>query len=179
LEFAKVLATLIAFFEERQLRFGVAGALGLHAYGLSRATGDLDLVVERRAQPELLRFLDGLGYERLHVSTGYSNHLHRDAALGRLDFIYVDEATGETLFGQARRIELFPGQTVAVPRPEHLAAMKVAAIHNDPSRTFKDLADVQFLLSLPGIDEDLIRAQFERYGMKEKFDELKKALSRA
>ena len=32
---------------------------------------------------------------------------------------------------------------VPVPRPEHLAAMKVLAIKNDPSRTFQDLADLR------------------------------------
>lgn len=45
---------------------------------------------------------------------------------------------------------------------------------NDPSRLYREMADLQFLLELPGVDEDLIRAQFERYGLRERFDELKK-----
>jgi hypothetical protein len=47
-------------------------------------------------------------------------------------------------------MKIFPGTTLLVPRPEHLAAMKVQAMKNDPSRTFQDLADIQALLSLPG-----------------------------
>jgi hypothetical protein len=61
-----------------------------------------------------------------------------------------------------------------VPRPEHLAAMKIHAMKNDPSRTFQELADIQYLLRLPGVDELEIRGYFEKSGLLEKFDELKK-----
>jgi hypothetical protein len=76
-DFAAVLADLAQFLDRNHLRFGLAGALALHAHGLSRATSDLDLVVEDKAKPLLLEHLDGLGYERLHASDGFSNHLHR------------------------------------------------------------------------------------------------------
>lgn len=175
---AATLATLTAFLEKGHFKFGLAGALALRAYGSTRFTADIDLIVERRAQHALLAWLDAEGYERLHVSTGYSNHLHRDPARGRLDFIYVDAPTANTVLGSTRSIELFPGQSVPVPRPEHLAAMKILAMSNDPSRTYKELADLQFILGLPGIDEDLIREQFERYGLRERFNELKKLSSR-
>lgn len=172
MEFAKVLANLGEFFEKHHARFGVAGAMALHAYGITRATTDLDLVVERSVQVALLIHLEGLGYERLHVSTGYSNHVHPIASLGRVDFIYVDEPTAAALFSAAKQHELFPGQTVAVFRPEHLAAMKALAMKDNPRRELQDLADVQLLLGVPGVDRELIRQQFERYGMKDKFDEL-------
>lgn len=43
---------------------------------------------------------------------------------------------------------------------------------NDPSRTFQEMADIRFLLGLPGVDRTEIRTYFERHGMKERFDEL-------
>ncbi len=55
------------------------GALGLHAYGHDRATFDLNLATESTAQQPLVAFLEGLGYETVHVSSGYSNHAHADA----------------------------------------------------------------------------------------------------
>ena len=64
-----------------------------------------------------------------------------------------------------------------MPRAEHLAAMKVQAIKNDPSRTFKELADLQFLLGLPGVDEAEMRGYFEKHGLLGRFDELKKNLA--
>jgi hypothetical protein len=40
--------------------------------------------------------------------------------------------------------------------------------------TFLDgkMADIRFLLGLPGVDRTEIRMYFERHGMKERFDEL-------
>jgi len=59
------------------------------------------------------------------------------------------------------------------PSPEHIAAMKVQAMKNDPARTFKELADIQFLLQVPGVDDVEIRGYFEKAGLSERFDEIK------
>ena len=109
MNFARVLQKIARFLSGRGFRFSLAGAFALHGYGISRATAGLDLLVESRAQSELLAFLDSLGYERLHVSEGYSNHLPPLEALGRLDSIYVDEQTAERVFGPARRVAVFAG----------------------------------------------------------------------
>jgi hypothetical protein len=47
-----------------------------------------------------------------------------------------------------------------VPRAEHLVAMKVHAFAEDRTR-YSDLADLQFLLSLPELDHALVRSYFE------------------
>jgi hypothetical protein len=147
------------------------GALALAAYGLARTTLDLDLAVEARAQDDIVRFLESEGYDTLYRSEGYSNHLHRSAAGGRVDFVYMDPTTSDLLFRDARE---FPGRAgqILVPKPEHLAAMKVLAMKNDPSRTLQDLADVRFLLGVPGVDRDEIRGYFVRHGLEERFDEI-------
>jgi len=59
-----------------------------------------------------------------------------------------------------------------VPRAEHLAAMKVQAMRNDPSRLMQDLADVQYLLRLPGTDRAEVRGYFEKAGLAEWYDKL-------
>lgn len=177
MDFAKVLAEVARFLEEQGARFGLAGAVALNAHGLARATTDLDLVVEEKAQPALLRFLASLGYEQLHASTGYSNHVHPELAWGRLDFIYLDAQTADRLFSRATRLRPFSGTEVNVPSPEHLAAMKVQAMKNAPARTFKDLGDIQFLLGLPGVDEAEIRGYFVKQGFLEIFDELKRKMA--
>jgi hypothetical protein len=38
------------------------------------------------------------------------------------------------------------GAEVPVPRPEHLAALKVVALKNDPDRAFRDQEDLRFLV---------------------------------
>jgi hypothetical protein len=171
-DFATVLGNLKAFFDEHHVRYAMAGAFALHAHGITRATGDLDFAVEEKARDELRRFLASSGYEELYASEGFSNHVHRDGALGRLDFIYVDQHTADLLFDHARPMTILPGVDAPVPRAEHLAAMKVLAMKNDPSRTFQDMADIQALLRLPGVDKGEIQGYFERHGLGERFAEL-------
>jgi hypothetical protein len=149
--------------------------LALHTYGCSRATNDVDLLVGREAQDRLIAFLERRGFETLHRSDGYSNHLHVDLALGRLDVIYVDEDTHSKIFAEARLVPL-AGTSVMVPKPEHLAAMKIHAMKNDPSRVFQEMADIQFLMGLPGVDRGQIRKYFEESGQSERFDELERSL---
>lgn len=174
MDFGKVLGTLAAFFQREGFRYAAVGAFGLHAYGLSRATFDLDLATESEAQPKLVVFLESLGYETLHRSPGYSNHLHPDPDLGRADFVYVSGDTSRLLFGGGGATLRLGEHRVPVPRPEHLAAMKVHAMKNDPSRTLQEMADIQFLLRLPGIDEEEVRAYFERSGLLERYLEIKR-----
>ena len=59
-----------------------------------------------------------------------------------------------------------------VPRAEHLVAMKVRAMRNDPARLVQDLADVQHLLRLPETDRAEVRGYFEKAGMLDWYDRL-------
>ena len=176
MDFARVAEIVVAFLEQRSLPVAVVGAFGLHAYGLPRATVDLDFVTDAAAQAGLVQQLEGIGYETLHASAGYSNHLHADPALGRLDVVYVAGETSRLLFAGCRGLVEIAGRRLLVPRPEHLAAMKVQAIKNDPTRALQDLADIGFLLRQPGVDRDEVRQYFEKAGLRERWDELLRSL---
>jgi hypothetical protein len=174
-DFGRVLDTVTRFLDDRGVRYAVAGAFALSAYGLSRTTQDLDFVVDVAARRDLVSRFETLGYETLHCSDGYSNHVHPLPNLGRVDCIYVGEPTASHLFGSAAAMPIL-GRTIRVPKPEHLAAMKILAMKNDPRRTFREMADLQFVLGLPGVDVAEIRQHFERHGLLERFDELRTIL---
>jgi hypothetical protein len=176
MDFARVYGMVAAFLEERGARVAVIGGLGLHGHGVTRATVDLDLVAEAAVQDALVAFLESHGYETLYRSAGYSNHVHTVDGLGRVDLVYVDPETAETLFsGCAPRLEL--GSRVAlVPRAEHLAAMKVEAMKNDESRELQDLADIQALLRIPGVDAPEVRGYFQRAGLLDRYDAIERTL---
>ena len=174
MEFARVLDLVAGFFERSGFHYAIIGAFAMHAYGLSRGTFDLDFVTQAEAQAELVAFLESLGYETLHRSPGYSNHLHPMATLGRVDVVYVAGETSARLFEACRTMSTGAGRTVPVPRPEHVAAMKVQAMKNDPTRTLRDLDDVRYLLQLPGVDANAIRAYFQRAGLLERYDDLRR-----
>jgi len=172
-DFSRVIDEVASFLDRENASFALAGAFALHAYGLSRATSDLDFVTESRVRERLVIFLESLGYETLYSSPGYSNHLHPKAEMGRVDLIYVEGETTRQLFESPGASFSLGGHDLKVPRAEHLAAMKVHAMKNDPGRAFQEMADIRFLLQLDGVDEREIQEYFEKAGLREKFDEIK------
>jgi hypothetical protein len=176
MNFGAALSTLTEFLEERGFLYAVVGGVALAAYGLPRTTLDLDFAVESRAQDELIRFLESRGYQTLHRSSGFSNHQHPDPDWGRLDFIHVRDETSRALFASCRRLQGPGGRQMPVPRPEHLVAMKVAAMKSDPARTFQEMNDIRFLLKLPGVDRAMATSYFERHGLRDRLDEIERTL---
>jgi hypothetical protein len=69
------------------------GGMAMKAWGRARLTKDVDFAVDRANQDRLLIFAQSLGYETLHVSEAFSNHVHPETRYGRLDFMYL---AGET-----------------------------------------------------------------------------------
>jgi len=176
MDFADVVDTIAGFLEREKAPFALADAFALHAYGLSRATADLDFVTDGSVRSRLVAFLESQGYETLHQSEGYSNHLHREAAKGRVDFIYVAGETSRLLFSERGAVLRFGARELPVPRAEHLVAMKVHAMKNDPGRTLQEMADIRFLLQLPGIDEEQVKTYFEKSGLRDRYDEIRRTL---
>jgi hypothetical protein len=176
MRFDEVLASFVGFFEREGVQYAVIGGLALQAFGYSRFTRDIDFVTERGALPRIVAFAESLGYETLHVSDGYSNHLHPDPIKGRVDFMYVDEETAGKLFPQTSLKLVLGDLHVRIPRPEHLAAMKAISMKNSPQRVLIDSPDVQFLLSLPEIDRSEVREYFARHGLLELFDAIARQL---
>lgn len=150
----------------------LVGGHALAAYGWARATLDLDLLVPGEAQAELVDFMEKLGYETLHRSTGYSNHLHQAADFGRVEFVYVRGDTRRELFAAAQQAIGPQGIPVLVPKAEHLIAMKVRAMASDPSRRFQEMADIAALLAATPVDQNEVRGYFERAGLLESWHEL-------
>ena len=172
LDFARVFGRVAALLDEHGLCCAIVGGLSLHAYGRNRATFDLDIVTGGEAQPHLVAFLEGLGYETVHASPGYSNHSHPDPDWGDVDVVYVDTETLRRLLVESSRTLRLGDREVVVPRAEHLIAMKMQAIRNDPTRELQDLADIQYLLGLPETNRGVARGYFEKAGMLDWYEKL-------
>ena len=172
MNFAATLQRLAVELDRLDCRVALIGGHALAAYGIVRATLDLDLLAEASSQDAVLDLMQQLGYEELHSSTGYSNHQHPDSRKGRVDFVYVGERTAKQVFDGGVQLEGPGGIPVLVPRPEHLASMKALAIKNDHSRARQELADVDALLRLPDVNRDEVREFFARHGLLRYWGEL-------
>lgn len=120
----------------------------------------------------VIEYLEGRGYETLHRSAGYSNHVHSDSDLGRVDIVYLHGETAERFFPAVRSLAGPGGLTIPVAAPEHLIAMKLYAIRNDPSRKLQDLADIARLVETQEVEWESLRSSFDKYGMRDDFEAL-------
>ena len=174
--FVRVLEVVQKFLADRGYRYALAGAMAMHGHGMSRATNDLDFVVEDRAREAIVAWLESLGFETLNHNDAFSNHVHPLRNLGKVDFIYLDPHTAEVLFNASSVKEILPGVSAPIPKAEHMAAMKAQAVRDNRKRQSRDLADVAFLWDLPGVDREQIRRYFQEYGLsKELEDELSRS----
>lgn len=85
--------------------------------------------------------------------------------------MWVQGDTAAALFAAARWIAGPGGHPWPVVSPEHLAAMKLHALSQDPGR-WDDWGDLRYLLAFEGVDRERIRREFVRRGWEHRFDEL-------
>lgn len=175
MEISLVTTRILDFFAESDEPCFVVGAVAMSGLGVGRHTDDVDFLARKTFSGSVVGFVEKLGYETLHRSAGYSNHLHVDPEMGRIDFIYSDDATIEQIASRSMEVEI-GSLRVRVPAPEHLAAMKVVAMKNDPRRTWKDLRDLQLLMSMDGVDLEEIERQFMKHGLMERYDEIRETI---
>ncbi len=171
-----ILRLVVERFERERIQYALIGAFAMAAYGYVRATQDVDLIVHSRDQERIVGFLESLGFETVYRSTGYSNHIHPLSGLGRIDFVYVRGETAKRIFEQAEPRSVLKSLTLPVAGAEHLVALKVFAMKNDPSRALKETADIQDLLLHSGLDPRVVRPYFERHGLLERYEDIERVI---
>ncbi len=162
--FPNLINAVTTFFEREEIPYAVIGAFALGAYGYSRATRDIDFIAPLRAQNSIVEFLLSLGYETLHKSDGFSNHLHPISSQ-RLDFLYVNEPTMTRLIDGSQLRTCIDEIVLPVVSPKHLVELKLFAISNDSSRKLKDLSDITELLNHVELNRVEVEALFRKYSM--------------
>lgn len=173
MDVVRLLDVLRPHLEACGAKWMLAGGFALAAWGSTRATADLDLIVDDAPRDEVLRRIATEGFETLFDSEGFTNLLHPDPVLGRLDLIWVEGETSRRLFSAARERSLPGGTLERVPAPEHLVEMKVKAIRSRPTRVFRDGEDLRVLLGIEGIDQNAAREAFVRAGLVELWNRLR------
>lgn len=163
---------MIDFFADHQMDHALIGGFALKAYGYMRATLDVDFILKQEDQSKIIQFLESLGFETLYRSKGYSNHQHVLSGLGRIDFVYIKGETAKTIFSEAKRHYVLKDVKLPVVNPKHLVALKIFAIKNDPSRRFREMADIQYLMRLPEVKTEEVKDYFEKHGLMDYFNEI-------
>ena len=145
--------------------FLLIGGHAINAYGISRQTGDIDLLVRRRQKHKWLELLTKLRYSVGQDDDRFSRFRPDTIVAWPIDLMYVDDETFDKLFAESQGSDLGI-VIVRVPSARHLAILKIHALkHFQAHRNAKDYNDLIQLLGSKRAEisaEDL-KALCERY----------------
>ena len=166
-----IFEALSDFFRQKNMDFAIIGAFALYTYGYSRATKDIDFITRIDNKEKVIHFLESLGFETIFSSEAFSNHLQPVGSV-KVDIMYVEGKTADDIFNAVENKALFNGLEFPVASKEHLVAMKLFAIQNNPDRKYKDLADIKEILKNTEYNKEVIREYFKKYGQEVYFNEI-------
>jgi hypothetical protein len=172
-----VLRLLAEISEEGRLPILLIGGHALQAYGVSRQTMDVDVLVADADASGVGAALQRAGYAQVVHSEIFARYRHPSIVLQDVDVLFVDGATATRMFEQATRW-VVGGTTCLVPALPHLVAMKLHAIQSNPQREPRDFADIVELVraNLGGFSQDELRGLCVKYGPEGVWEKLQGVL---
>jgi Nucleotidyl transferase of unknown function (DUF2204) len=168
--------TILRVAAQRGLPSLLIGANAIVLLGYIRNTIDLDLIVPEESRSQWLDLLRELGYRLFHSASAFAQFEAAERAGTPVDLMFVDRPTWENLIEGAREMQ-FAGETMLLPRSEHLVALKLHAIRS-PSRgkTEIDWEDIRQIVQICGLDpdEEPFRALILRYGGEDALERIRR-----
>lgn len=128
------------------------GGQALSAHGYQRMTLDVDFLITESDFNSLRDPLCEAGYREV-VRTNVAAKFSSDSEdLIDIDFMFVDPQTFKKIKEEGKE-ESYEGRTFRVPKLEHLIALKLHAIKQQPKvRELKDLSDIVELIRRNPVD---------------------------
>ena len=166
-----IFKAITEMFECEKADYAVIGAFALYAYGYVRATKDIDFVTRIEFQNQAIHYLESLGFKTIYRSEAFSNHVH-PIGIMRVDLMYLEKATADTVFSKVERRVLFEELKIPVVSAEHLVAMKLFAAKHNERRRLKDLADIKEIVSTVDINRKTVKDYFRKFGLESYYSEI-------
>lgn len=153
------------------------GGHALQAYGVTRQTLDVDVLIAEADAETMDAALRRVGYSQVARSEIFARYRHPSMVLADVDVLYVDSETASKMLQQATPYAV--GETrCLVPALSHLLGMKLHAIRTNPRREARDFADiVELIRSNPeGISKDEVHSLCTKYAPEGLWEKLEAAL---
>jgi hypothetical protein len=176
----EIIRSISLYCETKGLKFLLAGGHAVNYYGISRQTGDIDLIANKDAKKDWLELLGKLDYTSFQDDDRFSRFKSNYIAAWPIDLMYVDTKTFETLLTNSKEGDLGVVKARFVSA-KHLATLKIHALkHYQPHREPKDYGDLLALLETnqTGFTEDELKAVCLRYANLELYDRINLDLKR-
>ncbi len=164
--------------QESNITCVLIGGFAIGFYGVMRQTVDVDFLVTEEDFLKIDDALTQLGYKKSYSQELFTRFSNPQTGEMDLDFIYVDRGTIEKIAASGKTVEI-GGQTFTIPSLNHLIALKLHSIKQNPHlREPKDLPDIIQLMRANNIPADSpdIKALCLKFGTKELYEKIKNEL---
>lgn len=159
---------------QRGLPFLIIGGHAINAYGYSRFTKDLDILVNRDQQSAWVATLAEHGLVLCHDGGAFLQFSAPPGGKWPLDLMLVNPATFAKLNAEARSHQM-EGQSFRIPSLDGIFALKLHVLKQKvPGRGYKDLLDILTLAECNGIDvrSERVKNLCEKFGSQEIYERL-------
>ena len=158
--------------------FMVIGGHAVNAYGISRQTVDLDLLVPLRNRAQWHALMLRIKDTATQDDDRFARYSPPDLAAWPIDFMFVDDPTFENLYSESNPSTIGVAETRTVSA-RHLLILKIHAMkQGQDQRTSKDFNDALGLLraGVTGVMPEELLALCDRYADREIYDKLRPGL---
>lgn len=176
MDFETVLNGLVGKLDKKNIGYALIGGFALGAWGVVRATSDLDFLIDKRGIDFLKSEMLSKGYRILHESENVIQFESGDLALGSIDFIYAFRQPSLAMLKRAVFKTFWADEIkLRVLLPEDLIGLKVQSSVNNPSRKAFDFDDIEKLMGIHGkkLDWNIVKGHFQLFEMDKAFKNLK------
>lgn len=174
----EILRTISLYTDGKDMPFLLIGGHAVGVYGISRQTGDIDLLVQREKKSDWLTLMGKLNYSVDQNDENFARFKPDNIAAWPIDFMFVESATFQKLLSDSRQFDVGVAK-VRVAAPLHIAMLKMHALKMYQEHRFvKDYNDLLQLLRLHGkhVSQDELRSLCLRYADLKLFERLQKDL---
>jgi hypothetical protein len=171
MDLRNVLIEIHTALDEAGVEHVLIGGLALTVHGAARATIDVDFLADGNRDGDVDTLMRAHGYDCLHRTENLGNYLSQDRARGRVDFLFARRSYALAMLQRASTYTVLD-QQLRVADAADMIGLKVQASSNDPKRRSRDLADIERLLSSPGVDLDRVRVYFRLFERESELDAL-------
>jgi len=181
MNFELVFKELLQKFSEQNVRFALIGGFALHVAGFTRATDDIDFLIEAEDLVKVKDIMSRLGYELTHESSEFSNYWHPMAPLGAVDYLHAHRVYTRNMLSRAKNHKILYNLETPVLIPEDIIGLKVQSMVNNSQRYSLDMADIEYLIreNFDKLDLNIIRDYFNLFNRGHELDNLLKRAKNA
>ena len=174
--FVTTIALVAETAARNDFRAALIGGFALPFAGVTRATSDVDFLVEGKGADAIDEALTAAGFDCKHRTQNVANYSAGSARFTSADFLFARRAATLAMLGRAKSLAIpgSPRRKVAVVDTEGIIGLKVQAIANNPRRRRQDEADILSLLRLhmDSLDLRLVRRYFRIFEMEADLERL-------